>query len=609
VPHLILGALDPAGVIMTVIGLGALIFFHELGHFLACRATGTRVEAFSIGFGPEIFGWRRGNTRYRIAAIPLGGYVKMAAENPGEENTGAPDEFPNKSFLQRLFIMSNGVIFNIILALVLYVWAFGVGVPFEKPEVGSLSRGGAGWEAGLRVGDRVTHVNGRSILGFIDLSTETAFSSEGEELEFTVVRDGETFQVPVTPRYSEARGMPEIGVGPVFSTVMSAVEADSPAARAGGKTGDELLAVDGVEIVGLQTLPQVVGRKAGEAPKDAKEITVVLKVRRADESIDELSVTAPIGERPQVGIQPFSGTTVRRLAANSVAAGLLRKGDKLVSIGGQPVLDIETFRDMPGPGAAASGAVVVERNGKQVTLTPPAGTTREELLQGIAGDHDLSLTKVAPRVGMPAERAGLKVGDTVTKVGSTKVTSWLELQKAIVMAGRKPVTMTVLRGDQALDVTVEPAGTIENPLFGYEAHQARDIHKESIFGAIGTGFRRTGLAIKSVALTIRSLVTQRVSARHIGGPITLARATYQMFEHGLGRYLYILALISINLAILNILPIPVLDGGQIVLLCAEKLRGKPLPERLVGYFQMVGLLLILSLLVLAFRNDIAGLLQ
>ncbi|MHC4224296.1 MAG: site-2 protease family protein, partial [Planctomycetota bacterium] len=122
-PHLMLAALHPMGVVMTLVGLGALIFFHELGHFVACRLTGTRVEVFSLGFGPKIVGWRRGKTFYKLAAIPLGGYVKMAAENPGDENTGAADEFPNKSFLQRLFIMSNGVIFNALLALIFYIWA------------------------------------------------------------------------------------------------------------------------------------------------------------------------------------------------------------------------------------------------------------------------------------------------------------------------------------------------------------------------------------------------------------------------------------------------------------------------------------------------------
>ena len=114
---------------------------------------------------------------------------------------------------------------------------------------------------------------------------------------------------------------------------------------------------------------------------------------------------------------------------------------------------------------------------------------------------------------------------------------------------------------------------------------------------------------RAVLLTVRSLLTRRVSARQVGGPLMLATVTYQMFEHGLGRYLYILAIISINLAVLNLLPIPVLDGGQIVLLCAEKLRGKPLPERVVGYYQLVGLVLILGLLALALSNDVRNLLN
>ena len=130
---------------MVVIGLGGLVFFHELGHFLACVVTGTRVEVFSIGFGPKLFGWRRGHTLYRIAAIPLGGYVKMAAENPGEVGTGAPDELPNKSFSQRLLIFSAGVIFNLILGALLFAWAYSAGIRFIKSEVGEVTSGGAAW--------------------------------------------------------------------------------------------------------------------------------------------------------------------------------------------------------------------------------------------------------------------------------------------------------------------------------------------------------------------------------------------------------------------------------------------------------------------------------
>jgi regulator of sigma E protease len=161
-------------------------------------------------------------------------------------------------------------------------------------------------------------------------------------------------------------------------------------------------------------------------------------------------------------------------------------------------------------------------------------------------------------------------------------------------------------------VTVTPGRfpRSEDYLLGYGTRAERVPHREkSVWGACGMGLRRTHLFVKQVVLTIRGLLTRRVSHELIGGPIMLVQVTYRMFDQGWGYYLYILAIISVNLAILNILPIPVLDGGQIVLLCAEKLRGKPLPERFVGWYQMVGLVLILGLLILAFRNDITRLLN
>jgi len=610
VPHLILAALDPLGIIMTIIGLGGLIFFHELGHFLACRLTGTRVEAFSIGFGPEIFGWRRGNTRYRIALIPLGGYVKMAAENPGDANTGAPDEFPNKSFGQRLFIMSNGVIFNILLAFLLYIWAFGLGVQFPKSEIGMVTPGAPGWRAGLLPGDVVTKVNGRSILGFDDLSTEVAFSGEGEVLKLTVLRGGKELVVDVEPEYSEARGLPIIDVAPAFDPEMHGVGADSPAAKAGGEAGDVLVSINGVAAENLMALQRMVTRTAGTAPADAKEVKLALTVRRRTGKQEVLELVVPIADRPQIGIHPYAGNVVRKIAQNSPAEGLLRIGDRILSVNGRKVEDFRTMRDRDGTEMSVPvKTLVIERNGASLTLSG-TGFTQSRLFQAVAGETSLSTTVVSPRLDMPAARAGMRAGDKIIRVGSTKVTKWAELHKAVLDNGRKQVTVTIERDGETRDLTLVPAGTITTPLLGYEIAQLRVIQKEkNILSAVRMGARRTMLAAKSVMLTIRSLITRRVSARHIGGPITLARVTYGMFDVGAGRYLYILALISINLAILNILPIPVLDGGQIVLLCAEKLRGKPLPDKVVGYFQMVGLLLILSLLVLAFRNDIVNLLQ
>ena len=327
-----LAALDPLGVIMTILGLGFLIFFHELGHFIACRLTGTRVEAFSVGFGPKLFGWRRGHTLYKISAIPLGGYVKMAAENPGDARSDAPDEFPNKSFLARLFIMSNGVIFNVILALLLYVWAFKAGVPFPKAQLGTVTHGRPGWSAGLQAGDIITHINGETIFGFDDLRTEVAFSDKGEVLKMTVDRGGQVVDIAVTPQYSDAIGMPVIEVGPSFQSRMLSVDPDSPLAEAGGKAGDTVLAIDGQAVVRVQDIQKFTNRAVGGATGD--DIRVSLRVLRESGEESEFSVPVATAERPQIGIFPYAGNTVDQMPTGNPAAAWVLVGDTILSVNG-----------------------------------------------------------------------------------------------------------------------------------------------------------------------------------------------------------------------------------------------------------------------------------
>ena len=601
-----LAAFDWFGAVMTVVGLGGLIFFHELGHFVACRLTGTRVEAFAVGFGPKLIGWKRGHTEYKIGAIPLGGYVKMAAENPGDENTGSPDEFPNKSFLARLFIMSNGVVFNIILAFGLYVLAFGIGVPFPRAEIGAVVPGDAGWSAGLRPGDLVTHVDGGRILGFEDLKTEIAFSSKGEALTLTVDRDGRILQLDVLPEYSELNGMPEIGVEMALNRALKVVDPESALAKAGGRDGDTILEIDGVSVGSVSSIGRRVNRIVGSAGSQ-KEIRVRLKVRRDSGETAEFETPITAGDQPQLGIMPYTGPVVKSIAHGSVAADLFKVGDELVSINGRAVLDIEVLRDAAS-GREPATAVEVKRGGQATSLQPPTVSVKE-LVWGIAGVMDLTRNRVSTRVGFPAAAAGMQVGDTIVAVGSKPVTDWNAIKDLVRQNGANPLAVTVQRGDESVALTITPGAHAKQRLLGYATSLVHNEHREtSVLGAMATGWHRTTLAMKSVVLTIRSLVTARVSARHIGGPIALAEATYKFLALGWARYLYVLALISINLAILNILPIPVLDGGQIMILCAEKLKGGPLPDRIIGYLQMTGLLFILSLIVLAFYNDIVRLL-
>ncbi len=604
-PNLILAALDPLNVTLVVIGLGGLVFVHELGHFVACRLTGTRVEAFSIGFGPMLLGWRRGPTLYKISLIPLGGYVKMAAENPGEKRSGAPDEFPNKSFLQRLFIMSNGVIFNGILAACLFVWAFRSGVPYVRAEIGTVVHGEPAWQAGLLAGDRVVAINGREVRTFTDLKIEVAFSSASEVLRVTVDRGGRRLDLDIEPRYSDSVGIAEIGVAPAFEQAAAGIVDGSPAAKGGGRRGDVIVAVEGRPVARLEEIDRAVAVAAAQAPADAPSFPLHVRVRRTDGAEEDLLFTVPVERVPQLGISPSRGRIVRQVGGDPGLPRLLQVGDELLSVNGREFVDLNSLLDV-GREEEPLSSLEILRDGTPLAPEPPE-MTLQDLGRTVSAPHQLEDTRVAPRAGMAAERAGLRAGDRVLAVGGTPVHKWEEIREAVAANGMRAVELRIERGEEKLSLTIAPTGTVDSQL-GYQFRASGDIHhEESLVGAIAIGWDRTVRTMEQVVLTLRGLLTRRVSGKNIGGPIMIAQATYAATDQGLGAFLELLALISINLAILNLLPIPVLDGGQILLLCAEKVRGKPLPDRVLVYVQVVGLLLILALMVLAFFNDIVRL--
>src|SRR5690606_20732608 len=142
---------DVLSILQVAIGIGFLTFIHELGHFLAARAAGITVETFSLGFGPRLIGFRKGATYYQLAAIPVGGYVRVA----GEDLHGRPREgdLMSKSVGARAAFYSGGVVMNLLFALVAFPIVFAHGVDFQAPVIGEVQPGGAAWQAGLLPGD------------------------------------------------------------------------------------------------------------------------------------------------------------------------------------------------------------------------------------------------------------------------------------------------------------------------------------------------------------------------------------------------------------------------------------------------------------------------
>lgn len=196
-------------VVAAVLAFGVLVFLHELGHFLVAKRAGVGVETFSIGFGPKVLVRRYGETDYCVSAFPLGGYVKMVGEHPGEEVSAADRErsFAHRSLAIRTAIVGAGPLANFLLAMVVFLFVFAVfGVPYRTAEVGGVQPGSPAAAAGLQAGDRIVMVAERPVRSWDELSGEVR-ASQGRPMDLGVLRDGREFLVTLTPARGETRNL------------------------------------------------------------------------------------------------------------------------------------------------------------------------------------------------------------------------------------------------------------------------------------------------------------------------------------------------------------------------------------------------------------------
>lgn len=202
----------------VALGLGFVIFLHELGHFLLAKWNGVKVEKFSIGFGPTLLGFKKGETEYVIAAIPLGGFVKMLGEGPEEEanKSSDPRAYPNKSVGARMAIISAGVIMNVILGMACFVYAYGQGMVKVAPRIGAVKAGSPAYIAGMRVGDEIVSMDGRDNLTFESITLKVHLSSQGQVIHFKLKRPGqdELVDLDIEPRRGVSAEVPGIGINP-----------------------------------------------------------------------------------------------------------------------------------------------------------------------------------------------------------------------------------------------------------------------------------------------------------------------------------------------------------------------------------------------------------
>jgi len=278
--------------------LGVLVFVHELGHFAMARRLGIRVLTFSLGFGPKLLKFRRGDTEYCVSAIPLGGYVKMAGESPEDRHTGAGDEFMSKSKWERFLVLVMGPAMNLVLA-VLVMWLVlyqGAEVPAyeqQPPVVGRVVEGSPAERAGIAVGERIVSVAGRVVDTWDALFVAVLPQAEREIP--VVVRDAESRErtLHIVPDARTDFAMGDLGVGPEMRAQIVDVAPGDPADRAGIAAGDVILEIDGEPVAGDELVERISGN-AG---------TPLAMTLRRGEGLERVTVT-PVarGDRAVIGV-------------------------------------------------------------------------------------------------------------------------------------------------------------------------------------------------------------------------------------------------------------------------------------------------------------------
>ena len=692
-----------SSLLLLIFGFGFVIFWHELGHFIAAKWVGIKVEQFAVGFGQALFAWRKGigfrvgstqkefeakieqhlslsdreqgqvkekieftsqqadqaaselglgETEYRLNWIPLGGYVKMLGQDDLRPNSNSdnPRAYNKKSIGRRMFVVSAGVIMNIILAAIGFMIVFLLGFRVQPPVVGSVIPNSPaasavredGTKAPLLVGDRILYFDDKYQHDFTKITLNVALSGEGRVPMYVERTDGTRERLYVTPRRAQGdAGFLMIGIAQI-PELRGLDEQDAKAMKdINGpdgtlpretmlvKAGDTIVAVDGQPVItnDKQNDYWKLDRAIQASNGDPVNITIKHADGKTEEArlLPRFASTAPLDDTLSFGGM-VPRTSIEMINFNSPAIGKLLPGDVVLSIsyakGADPLAN-PTAKDMIERLSKAGETnqqvdIKVLRDAREIVvndLTPNVkipGAGRYGLSVALSYD-DRHAVVAGVEQKSPAANAGVPSGAEITAINGQPVKSWFDVKRLLEKAkAGEPLKLNAVTptGEKSYNLAMNDAQIAQ--VAGYSYTHSLQLHErieprktDNPLTAAAWGVTETRDFVLQFYLTLHRMFQGSVSYKNMMGPVGIFNAGRHFAYKGTDWLIWFLAMISANLAVVNFLPIPIVDGGLFTFLIIEKIQGRPLSPKTQSIAQVVGLAIIVGVFLLVTYQDVS----
>ena len=710
--------------LLIVLGFGFLIFVHELGHFVAAKWAGIRTEAFAIGMGPVLLAYRKGiglrigstlkeydrrvreylaqqspgtpprqitleeayrigdklgigETEYSLRLLPIGGFVKMLGQEDANPNyvSSDPRSYQNCAISKRMVVVSAGVIMNILLAIVLFVVAFMVGVRFEAPIIGEVidtmpaaqtlpdnAEALGITQPGLMPGDEVLAIDGDPARTFADIQIATAMSKPGVPLSMVVAREGyeEALRFTMLPEQDQHTRLLSLGIVPGSSARLSeghigtidvAETLDEEGlTEQGVEPGMLMVSAGGQPVRTFEQFERVLKSKDGEAVAtewqdmdvNGEPVGPVVEAQiEAEPEWQQLVLSD--GKNYEFGLLGLAPLMlIKDVEQGSLNAGQIKPGDVILRIGDLVGPRFNQAVEVIKKHSGSSVDLLLLRGNEQVRVTAEVNRKGQiEFRPGLAWDVPV-ISQPLSRLGVrptgtdtnlakprheeaPIAPLNLMPGDRIVSVAGKDVSNWTEIREALrtaiadydrdagvqVQLVTEHLFWAGSREQHTLTLSPEWCKRISElgwessvPRYVFDPLQTTLSAEGNPVNAVVMGVRETHKLVLLVYLTIDRLVRGSVGVEQLRGPVGIVDLGSKIVPQGAMYFLFFLGMISVNLAVINFLPLPIVDGGLFLYLIYEKIKGQPPPIAFQNVATLIGLALIGTMFLVTFYNDV-----